>query len=111
MSIKWLRVEVTPSIVERRRATKSATFFKDNLNFTAHYGNLKADEVDAGKVTMNTITVAGDELKQQEIYGQLTYKMSKNLSTYVRYGTFEEKINSEKTVDQDAGRLQVAYTF
>ena len=37
--------------------------------------------------------------------------MSKNLSTYLRYGTFEEKINGEKTVDQDAGRLQVAYTF
>ncbi|WP_419675728.1 hypothetical protein ACN2CX_09555 [Aliarcobacter butzleri] len=25
--------------------------------------------------------------EQEEIYAQLTYKMTKNLSTYVRYGT------------------------
>ena len=60
---------------------------------------------------MNTIGFNGDELKQQEIYGQLTYKMSKNLSTYLRYGQFEQKEAGNKTVDQDAGRLQVAYTF
>ena len=83
----------------------------DNLNLTAHYGNLKADRTAAGKTTLSSALVTGQELKQQEVYGQLTYKMSKNLSTYLRYGTFEEKINSEKTVDQDAGRLQVAYTF
>jgi hypothetical protein len=50
-------------------------------------------------------------LKQQEIYGQLTYKMSKNLSTYLRYGNFEQKVGGTKNIDQDAGRLQVAYTF
>ena len=72
----------------------------DNLNFTAHYGNLKTD-----------LDNSPYDLKLQEVYGQLTYKMSKNLTTYLRYGTFEEKINGEKTVDQDAGRLQVAYTF
>ena len=72
----------------------------DNLNFTAHYGNLKTD--------LNTDS---EDIKLQETYGQLTYKMSKNLSTYVRYGVFEEKIGSLKTVDQNAGRLQVAYSF
>ena len=72
----------------------------DNLNFTLNYGNLKTD-----------LDNSPTEFKLQEVYGQLTYKMSKNLSTYLRYGTFEEKINGEKTVDQDAGRLQVAYTF
>ncbi|MCT7493315.1 major outer membrane protein [Aliarcobacter cryaerophilus] len=72
----------------------------DNLNFTAHYGNLKTD-----------LDNSGLDFKQQEVYGQLTYKMSKNLSTYLRYGTFEEKVNGEKSVDQNRGRIQVAYTF
>ena len=72
----------------------------DNLNFTAHYGNLKTD-----------LNNDSEDIKLQETYGQLTYKMSKNLSTYVRYGVFEEKIGSLKTVDQNAGRIQVAYTF
>ncbi|MFY9105632.1 major outer membrane protein [Aliarcobacter cryaerophilus] len=88
----------------------------DNLNFTAHYGYLKADKPDAGKVTLNnhsyvTTVAAGQELKQQEVYGQLTYKMSKNLSTYLRYGQFEQKQDGVKNIDQDMGRLQVAYTF
>ena len=72
----------------------------DNLNFTLNYGNLKTD-----------LDNSPTEFKLQEVYGQLTYKMSKNLTTYLRYGQFEEKLDSEKTVDQDAGRLQVAYTF
>ncbi|MGJ0299563.1 major outer membrane protein [Aliarcobacter cryaerophilus] len=84
----------------------------DNLNLTAHYGNLKADRTAAGKTTLSSALVtAGQELKQQEVYGQLTYKMSKNLSTYLRYGNFEQKVGGTKNIDQDAGRLQVAYTF
>lgn len=81
----------------------------DNLNFTAHYGNLKAD---GSTGTINSIFVGSDvELKQQEVYGQLTYKMSKNLNTYLRYGKFEQKLDGEKNVDQNMGRIQVAYTF
>ncbi|WP_148623768.1 major outer membrane protein [Aliarcobacter cryaerophilus] len=83
----------------------------DNLNFTANYGYLKADRTDAGKTTLSSAMITGDELKQQEVYGQLTYKMSKNLSTYLRYGNFEQKVGGTKNIDQDAGRLQVAYTF
>ncbi|PRN00461.1 major outer membrane protein [Aliarcobacter cryaerophilus] len=86
----------------------------DNLNFTAHYGYLKADKAGAGKTTLNTLGTPGlinGDLKQQEVYGQLTYKMSKNLSTYLRYGNFEQKVGGTKGIDQDAGRLQVAYTF
>ncbi|WP_418181065.1 major outer membrane protein [Aliarcobacter lanthieri] len=77
----------------------------DNLNFTANYGNLKS------KATNNAVLL--DDIKAQEVYGQLTYKMSKNLSTYLRYGTYEEKINStgDKLIDQTRGRIQVAYTF
>ncbi|MGH2279169.1 major outer membrane protein [Aliarcobacter sp. ERUVET-7] len=80
----------------------------DNLNFTAHYGNLSSDTQSAG-----TKFVGLSNTKAEEIYGQLTYKMSKNLSTYLRYGNYEEKQKSTgiKQVDQDMGRLQVAYTF
>ncbi|MFA7085728.1 MAG: major outer membrane protein [Aliarcobacter sp.] len=79
----------------------------DNLNFTAHYGNLSSD-LQTGRAIL-----LFDDVKQQEVYGQLTYKMSKNLTTYLRYGQYEEKTKSTgtKNVDQDMGRLQVAYTF
>ena len=74
----------------------------DNLNFTAHYGNLKTD-LDNSPL----------DFKLQEVYGQLTYKMSKNLTTYLRYGTYEEKVESSgvKQTDNTRGRIQVAYTF
>ena len=32
-------------------------------------------------------------IKTKEVYGQLTYKMSKNLNTYLRYGKYDEKNN------------------
>ncbi|MEV9498929.1 hypothetical protein SDC9_25882 [bioreactor metagenome] len=66
----------------------------DNLNLSANYGHLKAED-----------------LKAEELYGQLTYKMSKNLSTYLRYGTYEEKWDGDKVSDQNRGRIQVEYTF
>ncbi len=45
-------------------------------------------------------------LKQQEVYGQLTYKMSKNLSTYLRYGTYyEQKFDGEKIEDQTSWKI------
>ena len=79
----------------------------ENLNFTMNYGNLKS------KATDNVVFADLQDIKAEEVYGQLTYKMSKNLNTYVRYGNYQEKINStgEETVDQNMGRLQVAYTF
>ncbi|MCT7489048.1 major outer membrane protein [Aliarcobacter cryaerophilus] len=81
----------------------------DNLNFTLNYGNLKSKAT--GNATLTGAALA--DFKAQEVYGQLTYKMSKNLNTYLRYGNYEEKVNSTglKTVDQNMGRLQVAYTF
>ncbi|WP_418186330.1 major outer membrane protein [Aliarcobacter lanthieri] len=79
----------------------------DNLNFTVNYGNLKA------KDTNRANALAITNVKAQEVYGQLTYKMSKNLSTYLRYGTYEQKVESTgaKQIDQNRGRIQVAYTF
>ena len=69
-----------------------------NLNLSANYGNLDSDE---------------DEIEAEELFAQLTYKMSKNLSTYLRYGTYEEDDTGANTTvsDQNRGRLQVEYTF
>lgn len=77
-----------------------------NLNLSANYGNLeyKADN-----------TSGAADIEEEEIYAQLTYKMSKNLSTYVRYGTYTKDTISSgtKTENNDdvRGRLQVEYTF
>jgi predicted porin len=51
--------------------------------------------------------------KETEIYAQAVYKMSKNLSTYVRYGVQEDKdgTTNTKTETENKGRLQVEYTF
>ncbi|MFW3406819.1 major outer membrane protein [Aliarcobacter butzleri] len=77
----------------------------DNLNLSANYGNIQY------KVNNNT----SNEVEEEEIYAQLTYKMSKNLNTYVRYGTYtkENKFGgSDKDINDDVrGRLQVEYTF
>lgn len=80
-----------------------------NLNFTLHYGQLKSKNQDNAVLSYAN----SDNVKEKEIYGQLTYKMSKNLNTYVRYGKYtkEEVSTGKETVDQNAGRLQVAYTF
>lgn len=47
-----------------------------------------------------------NEEDQSEIYGQITYDMSKNFSTYVRFGQFEYD-NDEGTM----GRVNVQYSF
>jgi len=71
-----------------------------NLNLSANYGNLQY-------VKNST------DIEEEELYAQLTYKMSKNLSTYIRYGTLsnDEQVNNDDKVDGTVGRLQVEYTF
>ena len=71
-----------------------------NLNLSANYGNLQY-------VKNST------DIEEEELYAQLTYKMSKNLSTYIRYGTLsnDEQVNGDDKVDGTVGRLQVEYTF
>lgn len=80
----------------------------DNLNFTLNYGNIKAKDS-----TKRVLATTLENYKAQEVYGQLTYKMSKNLTTYLRYGTYEQKVESSgvKQTDNTRGRIQVAYTF
>jgi hypothetical protein len=71
-----------------------------NLNLSANYGNLQYVDSKA-------------DMEEEEVYGQLTYKMSKNLSTYVRYGTYtkENTTTHAESIDSTGGRVQVAYTF
>ena len=75
-----------------------------NLNLSANYGNVE------------WTPSANTTREQEEIYAQLLYKMSKNLNTYVRYGTFtdETRTAGAPTTDNNddtRGRLQVEYTF
>jgi hypothetical protein len=77
-----------------------------NLNLSANYGNLKYI------AAANSTT----DYEEEEIYAQLLYKMSKNLTTYVRYGTYTKESTTAagvttKANDDTRGRLQVAYTF
>ncbi|MFY4749729.1 porin [Aliarcobacter butzleri] len=79
----------------------------DNLNLSANYGNLQYKEDNLANA---------DDVEEEEVYAQLTYKMSKNLSTYVRYGTYTKEttpVGGVKTEDNDdtRGRIQVEYTF
>ena len=71
-----------------------------NLNLSANYGNIDYVE-------------GTTDLEEEEIYAQLMYKMSKNLSTYVRYGTYtkENQTTNADINDDVRGRLQVEYTF
>ncbi|OCL89793.1 major outer membrane protein [Aliarcobacter thereius] len=66
----------------------------DNLNLSLNYNTLEHDE-------------SGTKVDQDEIFAQLTYKMSKNLDGYIRYG----KLDLDNNNEQNAGRLQVNYKF
>ncbi|NLN12700.1 MAG: major outer membrane protein [Arcobacter skirrowii] len=77
----------------------------DNLNLSFNYNDLEFE---------NTNTMAGNQVggttgkvNQDEYFAQLTYKMSKNLDGYIRYGQQDFDNNNE----QNSGRLQVNYKF
>ena len=74
-----------------------------NLNLSANY------------VNVDYSTSSTTDVEEEEIYAQLLYKMSKNFSTYVRYGTYtKETTVANVTTDNNddvRGRLQVEYTF
>ena len=75
-----------------------------NLNLSANYGNLQYTPDD------------GIDVEEEEIYAQLVYKMSKNLSTYIRYGTYtkeatERGVGTANINDDVRGRAQIEYTF
>ncbi len=74
-----------------------------NLNLSANYGNIQY-------IAANDSSI---DMEEEEIYAQLLYKMSKNLSTYVRYGAYTKEIDgaTSKINDDTRGRVQVEYTF
>ena len=105
-SLGWALTSLAKADADYWQAALGADIL-DNLNFTVHYGNLRAK----GETPVGVANTS--DLKQEEVYGQLTYKMSKNLSTYLRYGnvTSEGYASGVETRDENRGRIQVAYTF
>ncbi|WP_066408714.1 major outer membrane protein [Aliarcobacter skirrowii] len=77
----------------------------DDLNLSVSYNNLEFD------ATSKSVDYTGAKttgtVKQDEYFAQLTYKMSKNLDGYIRYGKQDFDNNDE----QNSGRLQVNYKF
>ncbi|MEN5386339.1 major outer membrane protein [Aliarcobacter skirrowii] len=78
----------------------------DNLNLSLNYNKLEYDVAKSalGKDTLTTKTTG--TAKQDEYFAQLTYKMSKNLDGYIRYGK-----QDFDGAEQNSGRLQVNYKF
>ena len=72
-----------------------------NLNLSANYNNLQY------------VNASAQDLTEEELYAQLVYKMSKNLSSYVRVGTYTKDNDTTNTAinDDTRGRVQVEYTF
>ena len=72
-----------------------------NLNLSANYNNLQY------------VNASAQGLTEEELYAQLVYKMSKNLSSYVRVGTYTKDNDTTNTAvnDDTRGRVQVEYTF
>lgn len=66
-----------------------------NLNFALTYATVDYDT----------------DMEEEEVYGTLTYKMSDNFMTYVRYGNYTIDNDGTETRDQDRGRLHVQYSF
>ncbi|OCL89740.1 major outer membrane protein [Arcobacter porcinus] len=76
----------------------------DDLNLSLNYNNLeyKAD----AEVKQNGVK---KDPKQSEVFAQLTYKMSKNLDGYIRYG--QQDMDRADGSKENSGRLQVNYRF
>ncbi|MAD41492.1 MAG: hypothetical protein CL623_03770 [Arcobacter sp.] len=52
--------------------------------------------------------LAGNDV--EEVLGQISYKVSKNLNTYVRYAEFDTSSTSDNN-DGQRGRVEIKYTF
>ncbi|QKJ21726.1 porin [Poseidonibacter lekithochrous] len=67
------------------------------------------------KVSLRAAYAAGEQGKAagkdvEEILGQVTYKMSKNLTSYVRYAEYDSNATSDNA-DGQRGRVEVKYSF
>ena len=102
------------------------------LNLSANYVNVDYTGEDSVTKNANNNVTGWTEksVEEEEFYGQLTYKMSKNLVSYVRYGVYTQDTSTHNgpasnpnekgstkydsrhdTIDDTRGRIQVAYTF
>ena len=72
----------------------------DTVNVSLNYS-----EIDVGSKS--------NDVDQNEIYAQVAYKMSKNLSTYARLGQLEKDnfYTDGSDLDSTIGRLHVQYSF
>ncbi|RXJ57723.1 major outer membrane protein [Candidatus Marinarcus aquaticus] len=75
----------------------------ESLNIALKYHQLDKDK--------NDDHGRGTDLTDKELYLQATYKMSPNLSTYVRFGENEYEKENAKDQEGTIGRLQVQYSF
>lgn len=73
----------------------------ESLNISVNYHQLDKDKGDWRT----------KDLTDKELYLQATYKMSSNLTSYVRFGENEYEQTTGKDREGTIGRLQVAYTF
>ncbi len=67
------------------------------------------------KISFRAAYAAGEQGKAagkdvEEILGQVTYKMSKNLTSYVRYAEYDSSATSDNS-DGQRGRVEVKYSF
>ena len=110
--------------VDRDAATSFITWniWTNNKNDAdLHHLSAGVQALDSVHVSANFTTLdynssavigAATDDKQEELYAQVVYNMSKNLSSYVRFGTYEEETNGVKSLEGDyRGRLQVQYSF
>ncbi|MDX4025717.1 major outer membrane protein [Aliarcobacter skirrowii] len=78
----------------------------DNLNLSLNYNKLEYKTYSKDMQSLLNSGNTNKEIKQDETFAQLTYKMSKNLDGYIRYGQQDFDSN-----EQNSGRLQVNYKF
>ena len=79
----------------------------DDLNLSLNYNKLEFDSENSLDYDIKGEGLKTGTIKQDEIFAQLTYKMSKNLDGYIRYG----KQDFDNGDEQNSGRLQVNYKF
>ncbi|MDD2508591.1 MAG: major outer membrane protein [Aliarcobacter skirrowii] len=101
-SLGWRLNTLNKADAKFLQATLGADIL-DNLNFSVSYNSLEY------KAAADAVTGVNKDPKQNEVFAQLTYKMSKNLDGYIRYGQQDmDKANDSK---ENSGRLQVNYKF
>lgn len=79
-------------------------------NASVIYAGIDAKVTDKIKVALNYSNLSDDDLTepdQKEIFGQVSYQMSNNLSTFVRFG----QLDIEGSDKANMGRAHIQYNF